>query len=597
MKNLKMRAKLMLGFGIVAALAAILGIVSIFVMRTIDSNYASISEHELPAVYQLGLADGTMRAERSDMRAMLIYVYEGDEARMLSYLDQLEQAREDTRTHMRGYRTYIEDNPEALEAYNQTQALYEAYSEGVDEYIEIAKTMDEAKTFEYMAAFAPEVENVLNALTERNNKRMEDATAISVETGTSAEFSMLLCMILVAVVVIIAVLFGLYISSIITKPLEVIHKIANQAGETGDLTFSDEVVAECKSYAAYQDEIGQTIGSFTTMMDHIIEKSEVLVKVAAGDLTVEVKSLGDRDTLGNELKEMIHKLSGIFSGINTASVQVSTGANQVADAAQLLAQGATEQAATVEQLSASINEVATQTKASSDMANRAADVAGNVRSKAEQGNQLMGQMVEAVQNISVSSAEISKVIKVIDDIAFQTNILALNAAVEAARAGQHGKGFAVVADEVRNLASKSAEAAKDTGTLIANSQTLADSGVRIADETKTSLREIVEGINESAAIVSNIASAASQQSAAITQINEGIDQVARVVQQNSATSEESAASSEEMSGQADLLSSLVAQVKLKDTAPANRYAAPAPYTAPRAGRSNQTGMALGHDKY
>jgi methyl-accepting chemotaxis protein len=260
---------------------------------------------------------------------------------------------------------------------------------------------------------------------------------------------------------------------------------------------------------------------------------------------------------------MLENLNEMFSEINASASQVSTGSQQIANGAQSLAQGSTEQAAASQQLSSSISEVAASINEAASLAKNAADLAANIQGKAEHGSEQMSAMMEAVREINDASQNISKVIKVIDDIAFQTNILALNAAVEAARAGSAGKGFAVVAEEVRSLAAKSADAAKDTGTLIESSIEKAELGVRIASETNDSLSQIVEGIVESSRISQDIATSSDQQSVAIAQINTGIDQVAQVVQQNSATAEESAAASEELSGQSALLNDMIAQFKLK----------------------------------
>jgi methyl-accepting chemotaxis protein len=230
---------------------------------------------------------------------------------------------------------------------------------------------------------------------------------------------------------------------------------------------------------------------------------------------------------------------------------------QIADGAQLLAQGATEQSATVQELSASVTEVNNKTKANASLADDAKKLGEDIKHNAERGNDQMEQMIRAVGEISESSTAISRVIKIIDDIAFQTNILALNAAVEAARAGQHGKGFAVVADEVRSLAAKSADAAKNTSELIATSIEKSEQGAIISKETAESLNRIVEGIIQSSELVTKIAQSSGEQSAEIAQIGSAIDQVSQVIQQNSATAEQSAAASDELSVQADLLERMI----------------------------------------
>jgi methyl-accepting chemotaxis protein len=263
------------------------------------------------------------------------------------------------------------------------------------------------------------------------------------------------------------------------------------------------------------------------------------------------------------LNTIIDSLNSVIDEINTASEQVHIGASQVSDSSQILSQGATQQASAVEELNASISDIAVQTKENADNANEAKALAFKVKENAESGNKHMSEMLNSMSAINESSANISKIIKVIDEIAFQTNILALNAAVEAARAGQHGKGFAVVAEEVRNLAARSANAAKETTDLIEGSIKKTETGTEIANNTAKALYEIVDGVSKAATLVAEIAASSQEQANGIAQINVGIEQVSQVVQTNSATAEESAASSEELSSQADLLKQAVGNFKLK----------------------------------
>ncbi len=262
------------------------------------------------------------------------------------------------------------------------------------------------------------------------------------------------------------------------------------------------------------------------------------------------------------MRNMKGQLSGAMRQVNHSASEVSDASNQLSASAQMLGQGTTEQASSVEELAARISVISEQVK---NTAKGALEARGQTHQTGESVllcNQKMQNLVEAMQKIQESSDEIEKILKTIDDIAFQTNILALNAAVEAARAGSAGKGFAVVAEEVRNLAGKSAAAAKDTSVLIENSTDAVHMGMEIARNTADVLLEVVNSIQAVVKAIDEIATVSNEQSEAVEQVSEGINQISIVVQNNSATAEESAAASEELSAEATCLKEMVDQFTL-----------------------------------
>ena len=412
-------------------------------------------------------------------------------------------------------------------------------------------------------------------------RAIEESLAAAIDAAESASNAARSVAIAVAgAAIVVSILIALGIKRAITKPILFISDLAAKIAEEGDLEQNAAEIEKHQRFSEGKDESAQIAANFGRLINRLREVDDCLTSIAANDLTAEFHPLSEKDVMGIALQSMLTNLNSMFSDINSSSAQVSSGSKQVADGAQALAQGSTQQAASVQQLSSSISEIAVKTKSNAEMAGQAASLADTIKSSAEKGSRQMDEMMIAVGDINEASQSISKVIKTIDDIAFQTNILALNAAVDAARAGQHGKGFAVVAEEVRNLAAKSAEAAKNTGGLIENSIDKANLGVRIAGETAESLTAIVSGINESDRLVGEIARSSEEQSLAIDQLNIGVDQVARVVQQNSATAEQSAAASQEMSGQSDFLLQLISQFKLVTEA-GRPQSLPSAYDYPR----------------
>ncbi len=329
-----------------------------------------------------------------------------------------------------------------------------------------------------------------------------------------------------------------------------------------------------------KDEIGRIAAAMDGFADNL--QGEVLAafqKLAEGDFTFEAKGV-----IAQPLAQANAALVGVMSQVQAVAEQIAEASAQVSDASQSLSQGATESAASLEQISASMTELASQTRHNAENAGQASQLSGDTR-QAAAGGELMTELVEAMEAIDRASADISKINRVIDDIAFQTNLLALNAAVEAARAGQHGKGFAVVAEEVRNLAARSAKAAEETAPLIESAGEKTRNGSELAARISKALQEIVAGAIKAADLIGEIAAASNEQSEGIGQVNQGLGQIDQVTQQNTANAEESAAAAEELAGQADRLRQMLGRFRLKKAATMQTMALPLPGSAEEAAGS------------
>ncbi len=560
LKNMKIKASLLLGFGISILLSAILIITSLALMSNQKAEYTRILDLEVRANELVTACRLNANIAARNLRDIALIPNDPKNAEME------ERALE-----------VLHDMEADLKELREIYPL--ADQSKLDEYVASVNTWGEAlpKILDALDANRNEeaVRLIANECTPSLNKMTDIAkeldALLSQEQNAAVERTATMVRI---TIIVVAVVLLLTIILLVALSFQIIKSIVNPTTQVHNalLGFSEGNFKVPVDYES-KNELGEMCEAMRRsqrILGGVIEDvCDLLGRMADGDFAVKSRDdglyVGDLSSIIDSLRGIKRKLSTVLTQINQSAEQVSSGSDQVSSGAQALSQGATEQASSVQELAATIAEISEQINQNAEGAQQASTQANMVGESLHRGNEQMKEMTASMQEIHEKSQEIGKIIKTIEDIAFQTNILALNAAVEAARAGAAGKGFAVVANEVRNLASKSADASKNTSALIEGSVKAVEKGTQIAAETAHTLDEVVSGAQEITDTIARIATASQQQADAVVQVTQGVDQISSVVQTNSATAEESAAASEELSGQANMLKDLVGQFKLEDS--------------------------------
>ncbi len=562
MKNLKLTQKLLVCFGIIMAFFVLMSVTSMSTFNRLGGITEEYATTSIPAVEETW-------ALRRNILSTQRYALETIVAQNLNDFVVIQRQLEDEFEKIdEGFQKLLELLPNhSAELQEIAGYLSEAdtYREQILE--ESKKLNDEGKnkaysiyvnsyspTFKKAADSAVALQEQLQTAIQEQYKMASGRRTTSIGTSISTTLTVL----------VVCVLAIVWLTRSIVKPMKEITNAMD--------AFSQGKFSETEITYRSEDEMGQMCHSARRIVRNIEfmvqDLTQGLESIGSGDFAIRSANddayVGDFAPLAAATYRIMDRLSNTMRKINLAADQVSGGAEQLSMGAQTLSQGSTEQASSIQQLSATLTEVSRQVNQNADNASKARKEAEQANKEVQTSNNQMHNMIAAISDINSKSSEISKIIKAIEDIAFQTNILALNAAVEAARAGAAGKGFAVVADEVRNLAQKSSEAASNTTSLIEQTVQSVNHGVAIANDTAASMQKVVEDVAQAVNLIDEIAEASEDQARAVTQITAGIESISNVVQTNTATTEESAAASEELSSQATLLKQLIAKFKLSE---------------------------------